>query len=134
MFCLCINVKVDANGDTDPGVLMSAQTITSENNSTTTTTQITKVSEVNQGKWRTNRHLMNLNRETHSFPCASALFFVVWYFSSRHFSCFTDLVGLSVFVLFYIVLEAQGQKNFFIFFSRKEQLMFLIFPAKISLR
>uniref|UniRef100_A0AAR2JSZ0 FERM domain-containing protein n=1 Tax=Pygocentrus nattereri TaxID=42514 RepID=A0AAR2JSZ0_PYGNA len=33
---------VDANGDTDPGVLMSAQTITSENNSTTTTTHITK--------------------------------------------------------------------------------------------
>ncbi|KAK2868397.1 hypothetical protein Q7C36_000268 [Tachysurus vachellii] len=34
--------EVDANGDTDPGVLMSAQTITSENNSTLTTTQITK--------------------------------------------------------------------------------------------
>lgn len=51
LFCLCTNVKVDANGDTDPGVLMSAQTITSENNSTTTTTQITKVSEVSQGMW-----------------------------------------------------------------------------------
>ncbi|MCJ8745111.1 hypothetical protein PDJAM_G00126650 [Pangasius djambal] len=36
------SAEVDANGDTDPGVLMSAQTITSENNSTTTTTQITK--------------------------------------------------------------------------------------------
>uniref|UniRef100_A0AAR2JJJ5 FERM domain-containing protein n=1 Tax=Pygocentrus nattereri TaxID=42514 RepID=A0AAR2JJJ5_PYGNA len=37
-----ITEPVDANGDTDPGVLMSAQTITSENNSTTTTTHITK--------------------------------------------------------------------------------------------
>ncbi|XP_053529503.1 band 4.1-like protein 3b isoform X7 [Ictalurus punctatus] len=36
------SAEVDANGDADPGVLMSAQTITSENNSTTTTTQITK--------------------------------------------------------------------------------------------
>uniref|UniRef100_A0A3B4D4J3 FERM domain-containing protein n=1 Tax=Pygocentrus nattereri TaxID=42514 RepID=A0A3B4D4J3_PYGNA len=36
------SAEVDANGDTDPGVLMSAQTITSENNSTTTTTHITK--------------------------------------------------------------------------------------------
>ncbi|XP_076847538.1 band 4.1-like protein 3b isoform X6 [Brachyhypopomus gauderio] len=34
--------ETDANGDTEPGVLMSAQTITSENNSTTTTTHITK--------------------------------------------------------------------------------------------
>ncbi|KAK7159937.1 hypothetical protein R3I94_006081 [Phoxinus phoxinus] len=34
--------EVDVNGDLDPGVLMSAQTITSENNSTTTTTHITK--------------------------------------------------------------------------------------------
>ncbi|XP_062844124.1 band 4.1-like protein 3b isoform X2 [Trichomycterus rosablanca] len=34
--------EVDVNGDTEPGVLMSAQTITSENNSTTTTTHITK--------------------------------------------------------------------------------------------
>ncbi|KAK1790821.1 hypothetical protein P4O66_014673 [Electrophorus voltai] len=34
--------EVDANGDMEPGVLMSAQTITSENNSTTTTTHITK--------------------------------------------------------------------------------------------
>ncbi|KAL0966940.1 hypothetical protein UPYG_G00302520 [Umbra pygmaea] len=32
----------DANGDSDPGVLMSAQTITSETTSTTTTTHITK--------------------------------------------------------------------------------------------
>ncbi|KAF5903037.1 protein 4.1-like isoform X1, partial [Clarias magur] len=36
------SAEVDADSDTDPGVLMSAQTITSENNSTTTTTQITK--------------------------------------------------------------------------------------------
>ncbi|TSP09125.1 Band 4.1-like protein 3 [Bagarius yarrelli] len=36
------SAEVDANGDKEPGVLMSAQTITSENNSTTTTTQITK--------------------------------------------------------------------------------------------
>ncbi|XP_036412454.1 band 4.1-like protein 3 isoform X2 [Colossoma macropomum] len=35
------SAEVDANGG-DPGVLMSAQTITSENNSTTTTTHITK--------------------------------------------------------------------------------------------
>lgn len=41
---LCVCLKVDANGDSDPGVLMSAQTITSESNSTTTTTHITKVS------------------------------------------------------------------------------------------
>ncbi|XP_067309003.1 band 4.1-like protein 3b isoform X2 [Pseudorasbora parva] len=34
--------EVDTNGDSDPGVLMSAQTITSEKNSTTTTTHITK--------------------------------------------------------------------------------------------
>ncbi|XP_076847541.1 band 4.1-like protein 3b isoform X9 [Brachyhypopomus gauderio] len=39
--------ETDANGDTEPGVLMSAQTITSENNSTTTTTHITKVREQN---------------------------------------------------------------------------------------
>ncbi|XP_046732349.1 band 4.1-like protein 3b isoform X3 [Silurus meridionalis] len=36
------SAEVDVNGDADPGVLMSAQTITSEDNSTTTTTQITK--------------------------------------------------------------------------------------------
>uniref|UniRef100_A0A3Q3BNI0 Erythrocyte membrane protein band 4.1 like 3 n=1 Tax=Kryptolebias marmoratus TaxID=37003 RepID=A0A3Q3BNI0_KRYMA len=34
--------EVDTNGDTDPGVLLSAQTITSETTSTTTTTHITK--------------------------------------------------------------------------------------------
>ncbi|XP_030607124.1 band 4.1-like protein 3b isoform X2 [Archocentrus centrarchus] len=34
--------EVDANGDADPGVLLSAQTITSETTSTTTTTHITK--------------------------------------------------------------------------------------------
>lgn len=37
-------VQVDTNGDFDPGVLLSAQTITSETTSTTTTTHITKVS------------------------------------------------------------------------------------------
>lgn len=36
-------VQVDTNGDFDPGVLLSAQTITSETTSTTTTTHITKV-------------------------------------------------------------------------------------------
>ncbi|XP_030630533.1 band 4.1-like protein 3 [Chanos chanos] len=36
------SAEVDENNDTDPGILMSAQTITSENNSTTTTTHITK--------------------------------------------------------------------------------------------
>ena len=35
--------QADTNGDADPGVLMSAQTITSETTSTTTTTHITKV-------------------------------------------------------------------------------------------
>ncbi|XP_034039923.1 band 4.1-like protein 3b isoform X6 [Thalassophryne amazonica] len=34
--------EVDTNGDADPGVLLSAQTITSETTSTTTTTHITK--------------------------------------------------------------------------------------------
>lgn len=33
----------DSNGDLDPGVLLTAQTITSETTSSTTTTQITKV-------------------------------------------------------------------------------------------
>lgn len=41
---VCDDVQqVDTNGDTDPGVLLSAQTITSETTSTTTTTHITKV-------------------------------------------------------------------------------------------
>lgn len=35
--------QVETNGDADPGVLLSAQTITSETTSTTTTTHITKV-------------------------------------------------------------------------------------------
>ncbi|XP_026168421.1 band 4.1-like protein 3 [Mastacembelus armatus] len=34
--------EIDTNGDADPGVLLSAQTITSETTSTTTTTHITK--------------------------------------------------------------------------------------------
>ncbi|GCB80508.1 hypothetical protein scyTo_0017201, partial [Scyliorhinus torazame] len=33
---------LDSSADSDPGVLMSAQTITSETSSTTTTTHITK--------------------------------------------------------------------------------------------
>ncbi|XP_031720802.1 band 4.1-like protein 3b isoform X11 [Anarrhichthys ocellatus] len=36
------SAEVDSNGDIDPGVLLSAQTITSETSSTTTTTHITK--------------------------------------------------------------------------------------------
>ncbi|XP_075953507.1 band 4.1-like protein 3 isoform X5 [Anarhichas minor] len=36
------SAEVDTNGDIDPGVLLSAQTITSETSSTTTTTHITK--------------------------------------------------------------------------------------------
>lgn len=36
------SAEVDTNGDADPGVLLSAQTITSETTSTTTTTHITK--------------------------------------------------------------------------------------------
>lgn len=36
------SAKLDANAESDPGVLMSAQTITSETSSTTTTTHITK--------------------------------------------------------------------------------------------
>lgn len=35
----------DSNGDLDPGVLLTAQTITSETTSSTTTTQITKVTD-----------------------------------------------------------------------------------------
>uniref|UniRef100_A0A7N8XSG5 FERM domain-containing protein n=1 Tax=Mastacembelus armatus TaxID=205130 RepID=A0A7N8XSG5_9TELE len=38
----CLFVQIDTNGDADPGVLLSAQTITSETTSTTTTTHITK--------------------------------------------------------------------------------------------
>ncbi|XP_068604908.1 band 4.1-like protein 3b isoform X1 [Brachionichthys hirsutus] len=37
------SAEVDTNGDLDPGVLLSAQTITSETSSTTTTTHITKM-------------------------------------------------------------------------------------------
>lgn len=37
------SAEVDTNGDADPGVLLSAQTITSETTSTTTTTHITKM-------------------------------------------------------------------------------------------
>ncbi|XP_029686550.1 band 4.1-like protein 3b isoform X31 [Takifugu rubripes] len=37
------SAEVDTNGDFDPGVLLSAQTITSETTSTTTTTHITKM-------------------------------------------------------------------------------------------
>uniref|UniRef100_A0A673M6M8 Band 4.1-like protein 3 n=1 Tax=Sinocyclocheilus rhinocerous TaxID=307959 RepID=A0A673M6M8_9TELE len=39
---LADGVEVDADGDSDAGVFMSAQTITSENNSSSTTTHITK--------------------------------------------------------------------------------------------
>src|SRR4029434_3062563 len=48
--CLCVSVcvcvcepQVDGSGDGEPGVLMTAQTITSESLCTTTTTHITKV-------------------------------------------------------------------------------------------
>ncbi|XP_054452841.1 band 4.1-like protein 3b [Anoplopoma fimbria] len=37
------SAEVETNGDVDPGVLLSAQTITSETSSTTTTTHITKM-------------------------------------------------------------------------------------------
>ncbi|XP_029310097.1 LOW QUALITY PROTEIN: band 4.1-like protein 3 [Cottoperca gobio] len=37
------SAEADTNGDVDPGVLLSAQTITSETSSTTTTTHITKM-------------------------------------------------------------------------------------------
>uniref|UniRef100_A0AAY4BI04 FERM domain-containing protein n=1 Tax=Denticeps clupeoides TaxID=299321 RepID=A0AAY4BI04_9TELE len=47
--CVCVSLHsriricdVDTNGDSDPGILMSAQTITSETTSTTMTTHITK--------------------------------------------------------------------------------------------
>uniref|UniRef100_A0A8C5I813 Band 4.1-like protein 3 n=1 Tax=Gouania willdenowi TaxID=441366 RepID=A0A8C5I813_GOUWI len=40
-FVFC-SLQVDTNGEADPGVLLSAQTITSETTSTTTTTHITK--------------------------------------------------------------------------------------------
>lgn len=42
--------QVDPGADLEPGVLMSAQTITSETTSTTTTTHITKVSGAGTGK------------------------------------------------------------------------------------
>lgn len=41
--------QVDCGADSEPGVLMSAQTITSETTSTTTTTHITKVSPQKTG-------------------------------------------------------------------------------------
>lgn len=41
-FCL-LCYQLDGNGDGEPGVLMTAQTITSESLCTTTTTHITKV-------------------------------------------------------------------------------------------
>lgn len=41
-FCLLCS-QLDGNGDGEPGVLMTAQTITSESLCTTTTTHITKV-------------------------------------------------------------------------------------------
>lgn len=41
-FCL-LRYQLDGNGDGEPGVLMTAQTITSESLCTTTTTHITKV-------------------------------------------------------------------------------------------
>lgn len=43
---LCFFLQTDdSNGDLDPGVLLTAQTITSETTSSTTTTQITKVTD-----------------------------------------------------------------------------------------
>lgn len=43
---LCLLLQTDdSNGDLDPGVLLTAQTITSETTSSTTTTQITKVTD-----------------------------------------------------------------------------------------
>uniref|UniRef100_A0A8C7KUZ0 Erythrocyte membrane protein band 4.1-like 3a n=1 Tax=Oncorhynchus kisutch TaxID=8019 RepID=A0A8C7KUZ0_ONCKI len=42
MYCVCVLCQGDADTDTEAGVLMSAQTITSETTSTTTTTHITK--------------------------------------------------------------------------------------------
>uniref|UniRef100_A0A8C7TLA9 Erythrocyte membrane protein band 4.1-like 3a n=1 Tax=Oncorhynchus mykiss TaxID=8022 RepID=A0A8C7TLA9_ONCMY len=42
MYCVCVLCQGDADTDPEAGVLMSAQTITSETTSTTTTTHITK--------------------------------------------------------------------------------------------
>uniref|UniRef100_A0A8C8K4A6 FERM domain-containing protein n=1 Tax=Oncorhynchus tshawytscha TaxID=74940 RepID=A0A8C8K4A6_ONCTS len=42
MYCVCVLCQGDADADPEAGVLMSAQTITSETTSTTTTTHITK--------------------------------------------------------------------------------------------
>lgn len=39
----CLPQTDGGNGDLDPGILLTAQTITSETTSSTTTTQITKV-------------------------------------------------------------------------------------------
>lgn len=41
--CFCLPQTDGGNGDLDPGILLTAQTITSETTSSTTTTQITKV-------------------------------------------------------------------------------------------
>lgn len=45
MSCIFFLQTDDSNGDLDPGVLLTAQTITSETTSSTTTTQITKVTD-----------------------------------------------------------------------------------------
>lgn len=43
MACSCVPQTDGGNGDSDSGILLTAQTITSETTSSTTTTQITKV-------------------------------------------------------------------------------------------
>lgn len=58
--------QVDTNGDADPGVLLSAQTITSETTSTTTTTHITKVRVHLLSLWP------SLTLESSNMPGASA--------------------------------------------------------------
>lgn len=53
MACSSIPQTDGGNGDLDPGILLTAQTITSETTSSTTTTQITKVTPQEHGKTTT---------------------------------------------------------------------------------
>lgn len=52
MACFCVPQTDGGNGDLDPGILLTAQTITSETTSSTTTTQITKVTPGSTTKYQ----------------------------------------------------------------------------------
>lgn len=59
MISFCLS-QLDGNGDGEPGVLMTAQTITSESLCTTTTTHITKVRTDTHPKTHTRSFLLSL--------------------------------------------------------------------------